>query len=149
DKTGTLTSGTPHVTRVVAYAGGLDEADVIRLGAAAERGFEHPVARAVARVARERGVSVPAARLTEPSRGLGVDVRVEQRRVVVGNRRYMEAMGVDLAPARRDESAAHAVGAAPVFVAVDGGLAGMLVLQDRLRDDAPAAVRALRARKMR
>ena len=45
--------------------------------------------------------------------------------------------------------AAHAVGASPTFVAVDGRLAAMLVLQDQLRDDAPEAVQALRARQMR
>src|SRR5262249_35901466 len=54
-----------------------------------------------------------------------------------------------LAPAVADEAAAHAGGAAPVFVAIDGRLAGMLVLEDELRPEAPAAVRALRERRMR
>jgi P-type E1-E2 ATPase len=48
-----------------------------------------------------------------------------------------------------DEAAAHAVGASPLFVAVDGQIAALLVLQDQLRDDAPDAVQALRARQMR
>jgi P-type E1-E2 ATPase len=48
-----------------------------------------------------------------------------------------------------DEAQAHAVGASPLFVAVDDRLAGMLVLQDQLREDAPEAVQALRARRMR
>jgi heavy metal translocating P-type ATPase len=149
DKTGTLTSGTPHVTRVVAYGRSLDEADIVRLGAAAERGFSHPVARAIARLAGERGIVVPPPSSTEPSLGLGVDVTVEGRRVLVGSRRFMESRHVTLERAQSDEAAAHAVGASPTFLAVDGHLGGMLVLQDRLRDDAPAAVRELRARKMR
>ena len=86
---------------------------------------------------------------TAESVGLGVDVRVEGVHVLVGSRRFMEARGISLEMAEADEVAAHAVGAAPAFVATDGRLAGMLVLQDELRPEAPDAVRALRARRMR
>src|SRR5438093_9699650 len=61
----------------------------------------------------------------------------------------MEQHRVGLERARSDEAAAHAVGASPLFVAIDDRLAGMIELQDQLRDDAPDAVRALRARQMR
>jgi Cu2+-exporting ATPase len=149
DKTGTLTSGTLHVTRIVSYERSLDETELVRLSAAAEHGFTHPVARAVGRLARERRVVVPPVTKTQSTLGLGLDVRVEDRRVLIGSRRFMEQQHVRLDRAREDEAAAHAVGASPIFVAIDNHLAGMLELQDRLRDDAPDAVRALRARKMR
>jgi len=149
DKTGTLTLGTLHVTRIVSYDRALDEAHLIRLSAAAEHGLAHPVARAVGRLARERRVEVPPVTRTESSLGLGIDVEVEDRRMLIGSRRFMEQQRVGLERARSDETAAHAVGASPIFVAIDGRLAGMLELQDQLRDDAPDAVRALRARKMR
>jgi P-type E1-E2 ATPase len=61
----------------------------------------------------------------------------------------MEDHEVLLRGATQDEAGAHAVGASPLFVAINGRLAAMLVLQDELRDDAPAAVQALRARQMR
>jgi Cu2+-exporting ATPase len=149
DKTGTLTSGVPHVTSIVRYSGGLDEDDLIRLVAAAEGGFRHPVARAVARLARERGIAVPTPTMTSQKVGLGVDVQVEGKQVLVGSRRFMDSLGVNLAAATATEAAAHDVGASPNFVAIDGELAGVLVLQDQLRDDARDAVRALRERKMR
>ena len=149
DKTGTLTTGTLHVTRIVSYDRSLDEDELIRLSAAAEHGFTHPVARAVSRLARERRIEVPAVTQTESALGLGVDVRVEGRRVLIGSRRFMEQQHVRLDAARENERVAHAVGASPIFVAIDGRLAGMLELQDQLREDAPDAVRALRARKMR
>ena len=149
DKTGTLTSGTLHVTRIVSYERSLDEAELIRLSAAAEHGFTHPVARAIGRLARERRIVVPPTTTVESALGLGIDVRVESRRVLIGSRRFMEQHRIRLEPAREDETAAHGVGASPIFVAIDDRLAGMLELQDRLRDDAPDAVRALRARKMR
>jgi len=149
DKTGTLTSGTLHVTRIVSYDKALDEGALVRLSAAAEHGFTHPVARAVGRLARERRIVVPPVTGTESSLGLGLDVRVEDRRVLIGSRRFMEQHRVGLERARSDEAAAHSVGASPLFVAIDDRLAGMLELQDQLRDDAPDAVHALRARKMR
>jgi P-type Cu2+ transporter len=149
DKTGTLTSGTLHVTRIVAYDRSLDENELIRLSAAAEHGFTHPVARAIARLARERRIVPPAVTATESALGLGIDVRVEGRRVLIGSRRFMEQQRVRLDRAREDEAKAHAVGASPLFVAIDDRLAGLLELQDQLREDAPEAVRALRARKMR
>jgi heavy metal translocating P-type ATPase len=149
DKTGTLTSGTLHVTRIVSYERSLDEAELIRLSAAAEQGFTHPVARAVGRLAREGRIVVPPATTIESALGLGIDVRVENRRVLIGSRRFMEQQRIRLERGREDETAAHAVGASPIFVAIDDRLAGMLELQDQLRDDAPEAVRVLRARKMR
>ena len=149
DKTGTLTSGTPRVARVVAYPRGLSERDLVRLAAAAERGFDHPVARAVARLASEYRIDPPIATSTAETVGLGLDVQLDGARVLVGSGRFMESCDVSLAAAIRDEAASHAVGAAPTFVAVDGRLAGMLVLEDELRPEAPAAVRALRARQMR
>jgi heavy metal translocating P-type ATPase len=149
DKTGTLTSGTLHVTRIVSYERSLAEDELVRLSAAAEQGFTHPVARAIGRLARERRVVIPAVMTTESVLGLGIDVRVEGRRVLIGSRRFMEQQRVRLERAREDEVAAHAVGASPIFVAVDDRLAGMLELQDQLRDDAPEAVRALRTRRMR
>jgi heavy metal translocating P-type ATPase len=148
DKTGTLTVGAPRVTSIARY-GALSEDAVLRLVAAAERPFRHPVARAVARLAAERRLELPEAVTRAERVGLGVDVDVEGSRVLIGSRRLMEAHDVALRAALGDEMAAHAVGASPLFVAVDGRLAALLVLQDELRSDAPEAVQGLRARHMR
>src|SRR5215470_4044200 len=148
DKTGTLTSGTPRIVRVVTYRNGPSEDELLRLAAAAERGFRHPVARAVAAAAAAR-LDVPAVTKTRFSTGFGLDVEIAGRRVLVGSRRFMEAERVALTAAQSDEASAHAVGAAPTFVAIDGRLAGALILQDSLRAEARDAVLALRAREMR
>jgi Cu2+-exporting ATPase len=149
DKTGTLTSGTPRIVRVVTYHHGPGEDELLRLAAAAERGFRHPVARAIAAAAGARRLEPPAVTRTHASTGFGLDVDVEGHRVMVGSRRFMEAQRIALSAAEADEAAAHAVGAAPTFVAIDGRLAGALVLQDSLRAEARDAVLALRAREMR
>jgi Cu2+-exporting ATPase len=149
DKTGTLTSGAPRVTRMVVYAPHRSEREVIALAAAAERAFQHPIARAIAELARARDVSVPDISAAAGRVGFGVEVRVGDDDVMVGSRRFMESRDVGLTVAGDDEAAAHAAGASPIFVAAGGRLAAMMVLQDQLRDDAHTAVQALRARRMR
>src|SRR5437879_11380098 len=84
DKTGTLTSGTPRVARVACYARGLDENALIRLVAAAEHGFQPPLARAIRHLAAERQLRVPDAVAPVAQVGLGVDVNVEGRHVLIG-----------------------------------------------------------------
>ena len=149
DKTGTLTSGAPRVARVVVYARDRSERDIIALAAAAERQFQHPIARAIGELAHVREVAVPEAAVVAGRVGFGVEVRVDDEDVLVGSRRFMESRAIDLSVAAAEETAAHAAGASPIFVAVGQRLAAMLVLQDQLRDDATAAVQALRARRMR
>jgi Cu2+-exporting ATPase len=148
DKTGTLTLGAPRVTRIARY-GSLAEDAVLRLAAAAEQPFHHPIARAIARLAAERRLDVPPVVTRSERVGLGVEVRVGDTHVLIGSRRLMDDHDVALRAAADDERAAHAVGASPLFVAVDGQLAALLVLADELRADAPQAVQALRARQMR
>lgn len=149
DKTGTLTSGSPVVTRVVIYEPAQDEEEVVRLAAAAERGFHHPFARAITNLAAARHLTVPRSAPTAASIGLGVEVRLQGRKVLVGSRRLMEQRRIDLDAAGADEAAAHRAGGATTFVAADGRLIGLLVLDDQLRPDARGAVQALRGRGMR
>jgi Cu2+-exporting ATPase len=148
DKTGTLTVGAPRVTRIARY-GPMTEDEILGLVAAAERPFRHPVARAVARLAAEREIAVSETMTTSERVGLGLEVRVGSTHILIGSRRLMDEHRIALRVAADDERSAHAVGASPLFVAVEGRLAAMLVLEDELRADAPEAVQALRARQMR
>jgi Cu2+-exporting ATPase len=149
DKTGTLTLGAPRVSRVVTYDPARSADEILAMAAAAERGFRHPVARAVVRLAESRGLDVPKRTDTEARVGLGIRVRVGGVQVLVGSRRFMESHGIALDRAVSDESRGHVLGASATFVAFDGRLAGLLLLQDELRSDAQSAVSELRARNMR
>jgi P-type E1-E2 ATPase len=125
----------------------LTERDLVRLAAAAESEFRHPVARAILRLAAQQRTTIPTPSSATESVGLGAEV--EGMRLLVGSHRLMKARGVDLQAASGEETTAHAVGASPTFLAVDGQLAGIFVLEDQLRSEARSAVRALRARQMR
>jgi Cu+-exporting ATPase len=113
DKTGTLTVGKPEVTEVEVAVGpsegagiaGLSPDSLLCLAAAAERGSEHPLGEAIAAAARTRGRETPAAGGFEAFPGGGIAARVEDqpgvmRMVLLGNERFLEGRGVDLAGAR-------------------------------------------------
>jgi heavy metal translocating P-type ATPase len=139
DKTGTLTLGAPEITRVVALDGFDDDA-LVRLAASVERDAEHPLADAVRRAARARGLSVPVPMAFEALPGRGVQATVEGRCVRVGNRRLVEgavfgeAGRVPLPP-----------GATPLFVEVEGQTAGVLLAEDAARPGVADALDAVRA----
>ncbi len=149
DKTGTLTSGTPHVTRVVSYDRALDDAELIRLSAAAEHGFaiRSPAPSPDSRVSV--GIVVPAVTVDPVGSSGSASTSASKTGACSSGAASSWSSISRLERSRSDETAAHAVGASPIFVAIDDHLAGMLELQDQLRDDAPEAVRALRARKMK
>jgi Cu2+-exporting ATPase len=141
DKTGTLTTGEPAVTDVV--ADGIDADELLALTAAVERESEHPLARAIVAHAEDR----ESTRLTvtgfENVPGHGAAATVDGGRVAVGNPRLLEREGVELVDlaARREELAG--TGRTTVLVAVDGRAVGLIALADAPRPTAAAAVAAL------
>jgi P-type Cu2+ transporter len=141
DKTGTLTKGEPEVTDVVTQ--GMTEAELLRLAAAVERDSEHPLAAAVVDRADAAGVEVATAEGFENIPGHGATATVEGRRVVVGNRRLMEAEGVDLGPLSASREEFTAGGRTAVIVAIDGEAKGLVAIADAVRPSSAAAVAAL------
>jgi Cu+-exporting ATPase len=143
DKTGTLTKGKPELTDVLPLGGfGADE--LLRLAAVADRRSEHPLAEAIVRGARARGLELGEPERFDSVPGHGVEAVVGGRRVAVGNRKLMEREKV--AAVEFEALAARLAddGKTPMFVAVDGRAAGVVGVADTLKDDSAAAVSALR-----
>ncbi|MET0646360.1 MAG: heavy metal translocating P-type ATPase [Pyrinomonadaceae bacterium] len=142
DKTGTLTKGRPELTDVLPL-GGFGEEELLRLAAAADRRSEHPLAEAIVRGARERGVEFGEPARFETVPGHGVEAVVEGRVVLVGNRRLMERGGVPFDEFERGAARLSDEGKTPMFVAVGGVPAGIIAVADTLKEDSVEAVRAL------
>ncbi|HEX5185008.1 MAG TPA: heavy metal translocating P-type ATPase [Allosphingosinicella sp.] len=143
DKTGTLTLGRPKLTQLLPTQG-FDEAALLRLAAALEKGSEHPLAAAIVEGAEERGLALPQASDFAATSGKGVSGRIEGRAVVLGNAAMLAEAGADVAPlaARADELRADGQGV--MFAAVDGRLAGLVAVADPVKESAVDAVAALR-----
>jgi Cu+-exporting ATPase len=144
DKTGTLTLGRPDVTEIMTFSG--EEAELLALAAGVEALSEHPLAGAVLRAAKARGITIPAAAGVEAVPGLGVTGTVGGRRVAVGNARLMAQEGaVGFDPAE----ALAAAGRTVALVAVEGRAAGAIAVADRVKPGAAEAVAALRRAGLR
>jgi Cu2+-exporting ATPase len=143
DKTGTLTLGEHRVVGV-RTAGGLSEAEALRLAAAAEQDAEHPVARAIVASARERGLDVPRPSEFQAEPGYGVRAVVDGRRITVGGPNLVArdklALSGPLA-AFTDEAAAR--GQSVVYLVEDGRPAAAFAVADAVRPESAEAVRRL------
>lgn len=136
DKTGTLTRGEPVVTEIV--GGG----EVLALAAAAEADSEHPLARAIVRSARDRGLTVPAATGFTSSPAVGVTAVVDGATIRVGGPNLLAEENVRELPAA---DAWRERGAIILHVLRDGAVIGALALADEVRPESREAVDALHA----
>ncbi|MDX2026973.1 heavy metal translocating P-type ATPase [Microcella sp.] len=143
DKTGTVTTGELAVTAVLAQPG-VDGDRMLALAAAAEDGSEHPLARAVVAHARQAGVTLPTAEGFTAHAGAGVTAVVEGHALAIGRAAWLReewAIEVDATLIAEHEAA----GATPIVVAIDGTVAGVIVLADTLKPTSALAIERLRA----
>ncbi|HYU93107.1 MAG TPA: heavy metal translocating P-type ATPase [Actinomycetota bacterium] len=143
DKTGTLTSGVPEVADVEVFAS-IDPEELLRLAASLDQLSPHVLGAAIVRAARQRGLplSFPVDVREEP--GSGIEGTVDGRRVSLGKASWVSG-GRGLPARARDIRRRSAMeGSSAVFVAIDGEVAGGLILDDPIRPDTPRVIRTLR-----
>ena len=146
DKTGTVTEGAPSVARAIAL-GSLSEAEILGYAAALERHSEHPVGAAIVRAAAERKLSLGPVAEFRSHTGSGVTGNVHGREVAVGNAQLMRELGVVIG--ELPEAGSPSVpGSSELYVAIDGQLAGIIVLSDSVRPTSREAVQKLQAMRV-
>jgi Cu2+-exporting ATPase len=143
DKTGTLTRGQPEVVDL-AIADGIEEKELLRLVAAAERDSEHPLAEAIVNAAHARSLEPPPAERFQAVPGEGALATVEGRRLAVGNARLLAREGVTLDGLTQPAAKLAGEGRTTVQVALDGRAAGVIAIADAPRATSKDAVAALR-----
>ena len=143
DKTGTLTEGKPRVI-AIRTAGGIDEAELLRLAASLERGSEHPLAAAIVRSAEERSLALAEPKDFDSPVGKGVTGSVEGKRLVIGNRRIMADARIDTRDLDDAADELRRDGATAIYIAVNGKAAGIVAVADPVKKTTPAAIAALK-----
>ncbi|MEO6925355.1 MAG: heavy metal translocating P-type ATPase, partial [Rhodanobacter sp.] len=149
DKTGTLTEGKPSLTELVPL-GELPRERLLALAAALERPSEHPLAKAIVQAAEAQGMGLPTTTDFHALTGRGVKANVDGHLVVLGNAKLMDEASVVIG----EETSTRAKkmrgqGATVMFLGVDGALAALLAVSDRIKPDAAAAIKALHASGLR
>jgi len=142
DKTGTLTEGKPRVTAIRPLTG-LSENELLGLAASLERASEHPLAAAIVEAALERKIPLSEATDFDSPVGKGVTGRVEARSVVIGNRRFLDELRIDVAALEDDAERLREDGATAIFVAIDGRAAGVIAIADPIKETTPDALKDL------
>lgn len=148
DKTGTLTAGKLTVTAVEA-APDYTTAEVLRLAAAAESPDAHPLARAIVARARSEGLALPESESFSALPGFGVRATVAGQMVVVGQERLLKGEGIAPTPLQEKAAKLRDQGNTVIFVAVSGKPAGIIGVADTVKEDAKAAVAALKQMDVR
>ncbi len=144
DKTGTLTEGKPRVDEIVT-ADGVDSPTVLMYAASVEQNSTHPLARAVAKAARDAGIAVRQAENMFTKIGLGVSAKVDGSLVEVGSA-YLGGGGINVPdPLRGRLDRIKQTGATPLVVYRDGVPLGILSVADHVRTSSSAVVRSLRS----
>jgi Cu+-exporting ATPase len=173
DKTGTLTKGEPEVTDVLACGlgelrnaehprgtrmrnegEGAEESairnpqsaiaqELLRLAASLERGSEHPLGEAIVMRAQADGLTLSSVEEFEAVPGQGVRGRIDGHGVVLGNVTFMRQAGIAWQELQEAADRLAGEGKTPMFVAVDGRMAGVIAVADTLKDHSVEAVAAL------
>lgn len=143
DKTGTATSARPEVM-AVETVGGVTSNEVVRSAASVEQLSVHPYAPAILAEARNRRLALVFPSDVREQMGTGISGKVDNHRVAVGRYDFVAPGAPRMPELRSVELRTAADGSSSVFVSIDGTLAGILILQDPIRPDAPRALRSLR-----
>ena len=142
DKTGTLTEGKPAFDTAVADSGYTPD-EVLRLAASLDQGSEHPLADAIVRAARDKGLSLTKADDFESGSGIGVRGTVEGKHLVLGNTALMQQENVATDALKADAERLRSEGGSVMHLAVDGRLAGILAVTDPIKATTADAIKTL------
>jgi len=141
DKTGTLTEGKLTLTDIFTDK---NESELLQLSAAAERGSEHPIGKAVVQAAQERGLDITTPSQFEAIAGHGIAAQVGENSVIIGNLSLMQQHNIPTKRFEEEEAERLQTEAKTVlWVAVDGHVVGLLAVADTLKSEAQEAVAEL------
>ena len=144
DKTGTITQGKPELTDIVRYSGD-DEADVLALSASAERGSEHPIARAIVSAAQEKNLSLAEPEQFRAIPGRGIEATVSGHRILAGSAKLLREHNVDLSRSVSDAVALSNAGKTLMYIAKDDSLYALMAAADAVKPTSRRAIEQLKS----
>jgi Cu+-exporting ATPase len=142
DKTGTLTEGRPRLSRAVPF-NDFDETELLMLAASLEQASEHPLGSAVVGGAKEKRLQLKRVDSFQSITGQGVKGKVEGRTIALGSRAFISGiteLGIDPATAVQQAEEFREEGQTVMFVAVDQKLAGLICVEDPIKESTPEAI---------
>ncbi len=148
DKTGTLTEGKPRLTSVIP-AEGFDETQLLQMVASLEKASEHPLAAAILAAAREKKIELLAVTDFQSVTGKGVTGQLQSKRLGVGNASLMADLGTTSAVLNEKAAGLQKGGQTVIFVASHGKFAGLIAVEDPIKNTTLDAIQQLKKEGIR
>ena len=142
DKTGTITKGEPSVTDIVTFNGYANE-EVLKLSASAESGSEHPLARAIVDMAKERKVALEDPKQFEAVSGMGVTAVIGNKQILFGNRKLVHKFEIPSELIETKMANLESEGKTVMILSIDKEIAGLVAVADTVKESSPSAINAL------
>ena len=143
DKTGTLTEGHPVLTdfEVTEF---FQRDHVLSMVAAVESRSEHPIAKAIVDAATKENLTLPKVNQFDSVTGMGVYAAIDENgEIHIGADRYMLQLNIDISPFASAAQRLGDEGKSPLYVAINGKLAGIIAVADPIKSTTPSAIKAL------
>ena len=144
DKTGTITEGKPEVTDIIS-TGGIKRDQLLRIAASGEKGSEHPLGEAILRGAQKDNLELLPVEAFEAIPGHGIEVTIDHSKVLIGNKKLMFDRGISLGELKERSDQLAKEGKTPMYVAVDGSLAGVIAVADVVKESSAKAIKKLQS----
>ena len=145
DKTGTLTEGKPIVTDILVTPL-ITKENLLYYAASSETGSEHPLGEAIVQKSKEENMTLAKPDHFEAIPGHGIRVEIEGKDMYIGNRKLMLEQKIDLSSMEKESDRLADEGKTPMYLSVDGELAGIIAVADTLKENSMKAVKELRRR---
>ena len=145
DKTGTLTEGKPIVTDILVTPL-ITKENLLYYAASGETGSEHPLGEAIVQKSKEENMTLAKPDHFEAIPGHGIRVEIEGKDMYIGNRKLMLEQKIDLSSMEKESDRLADEGKTPMYLSVDGELAGIIAVADTLKKNSMKAVKELRRR---
>jgi len=142
DKTGTITEGRPEVTDIIT-TGLIEKNKLLQIAASAEYGSEHPLGEAIVHGAEKEGLSNLKVERFNAIPGYGIEVEIEGKNVLLGNRKLMEERKINLAELENQSDSLAAEGKTPMYAAIDSQMAGIIAVADIVKESSARAIKRL------
>lgn len=142
DKTGTITEGKPKVTDVVVM-NGITEDYLLQLSASAEKGSEHPLGDAIVKGAEDKKLEFKKVDFFRAIPGLGIEVKIDGKDVLLGNRKLMVESNISLANLEETSNKLAGEGKTPMYIAIDNKMAGIIAVADTVKKNSKKAIERL------
>ncbi|MBY2478996.1 heavy metal translocating P-type ATPase [Clostridioides difficile] len=141
DKTGTITEGKPKVTDVV--LNNVEEEYLIKIASSAEKGSEHPLGEAIVKYGEEENIKLEKVDDFKAIPGAGIQVIINNENILLGNKKLMNDNNIILEALEEKSNVLASQGKTPMYIAVDGKLAGIIAVADVVKESSKKAIEIL------